>query len=136
MVDSCSMDNVFFLKSFVGVVQILIDSLVRVTKFPRLSCPDNSLQCGRSSRVTVTSERLISHIVWECLFEVGWDKATSLLINQRTYCASVQVMIQCGRTPGQFTLESQPPLRSNISPHVSARLPLFTWGQNNSGVLI
>ena len=44
MVGSCSMDNVFFLKSFVGVVQILIDSLVRATKFPRLSCPDNSLQ--------------------------------------------------------------------------------------------
>ena len=33
MVDSCSMDNVFFLEAFVGVVQKLIDSLVRATKF-------------------------------------------------------------------------------------------------------
>ena len=33
MVESCSLDNVFFLESFVGVVQKLIDSLVRATKF-------------------------------------------------------------------------------------------------------
>ena len=46
MVGGCSMDYVFFLELFVGVVQILIDSLFRATKFPRLSCPDNCLQCG------------------------------------------------------------------------------------------
>ena len=34
----CSMDHVFFMELFVGLVQTLIDSLFRVTKFPRLSC--------------------------------------------------------------------------------------------------
>ena len=34
----CSIDNVFFMELFVGLVQKLIDSLFRVTKFPRLSC--------------------------------------------------------------------------------------------------
>ena len=46
MVGGCSKNNVFFLELFVGVVQMLIDSLFRVTKFPKLSCADNCLQCG------------------------------------------------------------------------------------------
>ena len=46
MVGGCSKDSVFFLEWFVGVVQMLIDSLFRATKFPKLSCPDNCLQCG------------------------------------------------------------------------------------------
>ena len=45
-VGGCSKDSVFFLELLVGVVQKLIDSLFRATKFPKLSCPDNCLQCG------------------------------------------------------------------------------------------
>ena len=46
IIGGCSMDNVFFLELFVGVVQILINSLFRATKFPKLFCPDNCLRCG------------------------------------------------------------------------------------------